>query len=631
MIKLPSITVVASTVCVFVIAGLIVFGSTFGHEFVSWDDELLIVDNPNVHDISAETIKNVFTTYDPELYVPLTLISYQIDDAIGDGAPLMTHVVNRMLHLLNALLVTWLLFALIQRGWLAIGLGLIFLLHPLNTEAAVWASSRKDLLSTFFCLSSLLVWLRHRESPTTKLYVCSLLLFLLGLLSKVMVVTLPIIMILIDLLDGKGISRASLKEKAPFFIASIVFGIIGLFGKTDVLAASTGLQKILVASKATVFYATKFFAPYGLSAMYPYTESITMLSPDFLIPLFIIICAVGVLWRFSSHNRLVTFGALFFVVTLVPTFTNFSKGGDFYIASDRYSYIPMIGLLAIVGACVRTWMDIHGGMRIRASRRNALLTCSCCILLLFGYLSSVQAAVWKNNTTLYQDILNKYPNARAAHNNLGMELYESGNYVAAIAAFDRASAIHKDVKTDTNKAAALVGLGRLDEAKIVFESSLALSPGLTDALYGIGNIYQKKGNLQAAAEQYRKTLDLDPHHMSARNNLGITYILLKDWNNAMKTLKEVIKQKPDFLEPYYNLAGVYEETGLKNEAEEMYQKSLELSPRDADALSRLATLLYDRGEIDEAAELLSQALSIDSSNQTATSLVLRMRKDGTAQ
>lgn len=631
MTKLPSITVVVTIVSGFICAGIIVFGSTLNHEFVSWDDELLIVDNPNVHEISAETIKNIFTTYDPELYVPLTLMTYQIDDAIGGGSPLVTHVVNRLLHVMNALLVTWLLFVLIQRGWLALGLGLIFLLHPLNTEAAVWASSRKDLLSTFFCLSSLLAWLRYRESPTTKLYFTSLLLFLLALLSKVMVVTLPIIMILIDLLEGKGISRALLKEKIPFFVASIVFGIIGLFGKTDVLAASTALQKILVAAKAVVFYITKFLAPYGLSAMYPYTEPITLLSPDFLMPLVIVICALGLLWRFSSHSRLVTFGLLFFLVTLVPTFTNFSKGGDFYIASDRYSYIPMIGLLVLVGSFLRYVMDLPGGMRARASRRNSLLLSSCFVLVLFGYLSSAQAAVWKNNMTLYEDILKKYPNARAAHNNLGMELYKSGRFAEAIDSFDRASAIHKDVKTDTNKAAALVGLGRFDEAMTVFQNSLTHNPRLTDALYGIGNIYQKKGNLLAAAEQYRKTLDIDPHHISARNNLGITYILLKDWKNAVEELNKVIQQKPDFLEPYYNLAGAYEETGLKNEAEEMYRKSLELSPRDADALSRLATLVYDRGEIDEAAELLSRALAIDSSNQTALSLVLRMRKDGIAE
>lgn len=577
------------------------------------------------------TIRNVFTTYDPELYVPVTMMSYQIDDAIGGGTPFMFHLTNRVLHTLNSLLVAWLLFALIRHGWLALALGMIFLLHPLNTEAAVWASSRKDLLSTFFGLSSTIAWLRFQDAPTTKKYVVSLIFFLVALLSKVMVVTLPVIFIVIDLLQGKGISRASLKEKVPFFLLSFMFGIIGLGGKTTVLVASTSMEKILMAAKATVFYTSKFFAPFDLSAMYPYTKPITIGSPDFFVPIVILLFVFALLWRFSSNSRLATFGALFFLITLVPTFTNFSKGGDFYIASDRYSYIPMIGLLLIVGTCMRYVIDKPGGMHVRASRRNALLVSTCCVMVLFGYLSSVQAAVWKNNTSLYEDILRKYPHARAAHNNLGMELYKSGHYAAAIDAFDRALAIHKDLKTETNKAAALVGLGKLDEAMIVFQKSLEQNPRLTDALYGIGNIYQRKGDLLAAAEQYRKTLDLDPKHISARNNLGITYIQLKDWSSAIEALKIVIAQKPSFVEPYYNLAGVYEEKGLKKEAEEMYRKSIELSPLDADALSRLASMLYDKGEIDEAAELLTRALTIDSSNQAALSLILRMREDGVAQ
>lgn len=631
MIQLPSNTLRACIICSFIFLGLVIYGSSLQHEFVSWDDDLLIVDNPNVKEISMTTIRNVFTTYDPELYVPMTLMSYQIDDAIGGGKPFTTHVANRFLHIANSLLVAWLLYALLKRGWLAIGLGMLFLIHPLNTEAAVWASSRKDLLSTFFFLSSLLTWLQYRNVPARKRYIGSLILFLFALLSKVMAVTLPLVMILVDLLEGKGISRDSLREKAPFFALSLVFGIIALFGKTKVLVSSTSLEKLLVACKATVFYIMKFLAPYDLSVMYPYTRPITITSADFFVPAILILGALALLWKFSSRSRIITFGVLFFAVTLLPTFTNFSKNGDFYIASDRYAYIPMIGLLILLGAGIRSWMDMPGGVRIRTSRRNSLLASTFCLFVLFGYLSTAQAAIWKNDLSLYEYVLSTYPNARAAHNNLGMEHYEKGDYAAAIKEFDLALAIRKDPKTQTNKAAALVGLGKLEEAKTMYETLLVSDPTLTDALFGIGNIYQRKGDFLRAAELYQKTLDIDPAYFPARNNLGIVYILRKDWDKAIETIQLVIAAKPERTESYYNLAGVYEEKGMKKEAEEMYRKSLELNPSDTDALSRLATLLYDRGEIDSAAPLLTKALALDSSHQTALSLVLRMRKDGVAE
>jgi len=631
MIKLPPITVSACIIFSFFFVGFIIYGPSLHHEFVSWDDDLLFVHNPNVQQISMTTIRTVFSTYDPELYVPLTMMSYQVDDAIGGGKPFMVHFTNRFLHISNSLLVTCLLFVLFQHGWLALGLGMIFLLHPLNTEAAVWASSRKDLLSTFFFLSSLLMWLRYRDVPTPKSYIVSLLLFLCSLLSKVMTVTLPLVMILIDLLEGKGMSRALLKEKAPFFALSLIFGIIALFGKTKVLEASSSLQKVLVASKATVSTITKFIAPYDLSVMYPYTKPITISSPDFFVPILAILFLLALLWRFSSRSRLATFGALFFFITLVPTFTNFSKGGDFYIASDRYAYIPMIGLLILVGVGIRSWMNMSGRMRTRASRNNSLLVSTVCLFALFGYLSSTQAAVWKNDESLYENILSKYPNARAAHNNLGIDLYDKGGYAEAIKAFDRALEIRSDPITQINKAAALVSIGKLDEARAIYENSLTIDPTMTDALFGIGNIYQRKGDLLSAAAQYRRVLTMDPTYLRARNNLGIVYILLKDWDNAIETMKAVVREKPNYSEPYYNLAGLYEKKGMMKEAEEMYQQSLALNPDDAEILSRLATLLYDRGAIEDAAALLTKALAVNPSHQTSLSLVVRMRKDGVAE
>lgn len=628
--KLPPLVASICIAIAFFVTGFAVYGPSLGNDFVSWDDLLLIVDNPNVHEISTTTVKNVFTSYDPELYIPLTFLSYQIDDAIGGGTPFMFHLTNLILHVLNSLLVAWFMYAVLKRGWLALGLGLVFLVHPLNTEAVVWASSRKDVLSTFFFFASLLTWMHYRASEKKTVLVSSVSLFVLGALSKVMVVTMPVIMVMIDLLEGKPFDRTLLKGKVPYIAVSVIFGCIAIFGKARNLVISTTLQKLFMACKATVFYLMKFFFPWNLSPMYPYTKSITPLSPDFFIPVIIMITLFGVVWMLRK-KQLVVFGIIFFFVTLTPTFTNFAKGGDMYFASDRYAYIPMAGLLIVIGAIVKKWLEDAGGVRAYISRRTTVLGLLVILIATYGYGSVAQAARWKDNATLYAYVLSLYPNARAARNNMGMEYYMTGQYDDAIREFDAASAIHPDPKTTVNRAAALVAKGSLDEAMSEYRNALSLVPDFPDAFYGIGNIHQKRGQLAEAAAQYRKTLQVAPHFTNALNNLGAVYIMMEDWDRAIETLQKSIEMKPDFAESYYNLAGAYERKGMMSEAKAMYREAIRMNPGNADALANLASLVYDDEKIDEAAQLLMRSLEIDSSNPSSVALVLRMRKDGVAK
>jgi protein O-mannosyl-transferase len=631
MPRLPSAAILASIVAAFFTAGFLVYGASLGNDFVSWDDTGLIRDNPNVHELSLKTVRNVFTTYDPELYIPLTFLSYQIDHIIGGLHPFVYHLTNLVLHIVNALLVTWFLYLVLQREWLALFLGAIFLLHPLNTEAVAWASARKDVLSTCFFLGSLLCWMYARDSGRTRLLVLSVILFTLGALSKVMVITLPVVLVMIDMLDRRSLTRRTILEKLPFFLIGTFFGVIAIFGKAKILVASTMLQKVLMACKATIFYLTTFFVPANLSVMYPYTGVIRLSSPDFFVPVLLTIAVLLAAWFFRRRNKLVTFGILFFVLTLMPTFTNFAKAGDMYVASDRYAYIPMIGLLLAIGAVIARWSDRPGGVRVQKSRRQTQRGFALVLLALCAFLSAKQSGTWRDSMTLYDHVLAHYPNAISARNNRGMEFLAAGKYDDAIREFDLASAIRKNPMTQANRAAALVAKGSLDEALVEFEKALALDPTLPDALYGIGNVYQKRGELQKAALQYRMTLESDPTYTNALNNLGAVYIKLELWDEAMRTFTEAIRQRPDFEASYLNLAGVYLQRGMKAEAEDMYRAAIALGSVDPDARAELATLTYARGNIDEAAQLLRQVLEIDPSNRVAVSLILQMKRDGVAE
>lgn len=625
---LPSTYRQAAIIALFFAVGLAIYGGSLRNEFVSWDDSFLIVENPIVSSISSDTIKKAFTSYDPELYIPLTFLTYQVDHKIGGGTPLPFHLGNLILHVLNSLLVAWFLFLMIESGWLAIALGLLFLVHPLNSEAVLWASARKDVLSTFFFLSSTVAYLRYRARGISKLLWLSVGLFFLGLLSKVMVVTLPIVLVLLDELQGRKRDKSMILDKIPYAILAIIFGVVAIFGKTGVLVSSTFTQKILMAAKSSVFYLQKFLWPSGLSVVYPYTKSISFTSPDFYISVFIMFAiGIGMIF-FWNRKRAVSIGFCFSFITLTPTFINFAKGGDVYFASDRYAYIPMIGFLAIAGVLAASWFEHAYTVRMISLRKRCLAAGFLALIVLFGFLSMKQSSVWRSSTPLYEHALSLYPDSRAMHNNLGMEQMLSGDVDGSILSFNRALALSPDPKTKVNLAAAFVRKNRLADAEVIYRDILRLDSAFAEAEYGLGNIEQKRGNTSLAVQHYRKAIEIDPDYFNAYNNLGAVYLQLGDYAHAIEILEKSIELKPEFVESSYNLALALIQQKQIGRAEGILRSVVKINPGDADALAHLATLLYDRQSIDAAAEHLQKALLVDSSNPVAVDLVLRMKKDG---
>ncbi len=625
----PSFPAVSlSITAAFFLATFVTYGSSLHNRFVSWDDVSLIVDNPIVHSLNLSTVGKAFTSYDPELYVPLTFISYQINHLFAGLDPLTYHLTDLVLHTLNAVFVAWVLWLLIGSGWLALGLGMIFALHPMNTESVAWASARKDTLSTFFFLSSTIAYLYATDSGNKKTYVASIILFALSLLSKVMTVTGPVVLVLLDICRGRPVNLRTLREKIPFALLSLVFGIVGLFGKTEVLESSTLLQKILMASKSTVFYLGKFFWPTQLSVVYPYNRSIALSKPDFFVPLLFVILLVAAAYYLRNRLRTASIAILFVLITLLPTFINFSKGGDVYVASDRYFYLPMVGMLLLIGVFVQRW--IRGAQTIRDihSRPKIVSAVFALVVLACGIITSIQSRVWRDSISLYAHAIELYPDSRAAQNNLGMELLLLGQQDEAITHFYASIAVRDEAHTQMNLGQALIEKGNFGEALRIYRTVLSSHPEMPNPYFGIGHIYQKQGNLDAAAEHYRKAIAIDPAYLNAYINLSAVYVRLKDWPRAIETLMKTIELKPDFVESYYNLGVAYEEASDLKNAEVQYRHTIELSPGDTDALANLATILYAHGTIDEAARYLQRALAIDAAHPFALALLQRMQHDG---
>src|SRR3990167_4725209 len=284
----------------FFLISFLIYGSALNNDFVLWDDHYLIVGNPIVKEISLWSLKEAFKTFDPELYIPATLMSYQIDHLLWGMNPFGFHLTNLVLHTMNALLVTVFIQLLMRRSpyhLLPVLCGLLFLVHPLHTEAVAWASARKDVLSSFFFLLSVCSYLQWREREKKEersgklLYSFSIFAFALGLLAKVSIIILPVILLLIEWLQGRSLREKTLWiEKIPYIFLSVLFGIAALGGKQG----NSGLlfEKILIGCKATVFYITKLFWPTGLSVLYPYTENISITNADLFISFTIVVVTV---------------------------------------------------------------------------------------------------------------------------------------------------------------------------------------------------------------------------------------------------------------------------------------------------------------------------------------------------
>ncbi len=619
----------------FALLGFVVYGQSIGNAFVRWDDGLLIYENPFIRGFTLQNLKSIFTSYDPELYIPLTFLSYQIDYAISGTHPAFYHFHSLLLHILNGILVVWVLDLLTKNRWIAVVTGLLFLVHPINTEAVAWASGRKDLLSGMFFLLSLgmyvVYWDRMHQSsllrelrPTRKMrkiYVLSIVLFALGLLSKVTVITLPAVLLLIDWYRGRRFDRALWIEKIPYIILAILFGVIAYFGKTGVIDSSTTPEKLMIAPFSIVFYLQKLFVPTALAVIYPFTGVVKLLSMRILIPIAVCVALFASGLLSLKKTKTIFFCLAFFIITVSPSLLNFSKGDFLYFASDRYVYLPSIGILLLFAKTI--WI-----VRIRHRWFSAGIICA--ILLTFAVLAYLQGRVWKDSESLFTNNVRYYPEAHSAHNNLGNIYRSKGNLEDAIDEYTIALSLSEEFgrgssarygksKILTNLAAAQRANGNASLALETIQRALEIDPENPHVFLQRGISEAARGNISAAEEDYQKAIALDPGFTSAKINLGSLFVQSGRVQDAVDILESAIEQNPYYPQAYYNLAFAYKGVGRQHESMRAYEHAVDLEPSFVAARINLGIIYAERKRIDDAIAQFTEVLKYDPNNQKALS------------
>ncbi|MBW1847872.1 MAG: tetratricopeptide repeat protein [Deltaproteobacteria bacterium] len=537
---------------------LSVFWQLPSHDFVNIDDSVYVTKNPYIKEgLTISSIKWAFTSFHAEFWHPVTWLSYMLDFELFRMSPGGYLVTNLLLHIASTILLFIFLSHATNSVWRSALAAALFSIHPLHVESVAWIAERKDLLSTFFWMLTMLFYARYAKRPNWIRYLAFSAFFLLGLMSKPMLVTLPFVLLLLDFwplrrfdLFKKGISEKrfnqikvvkAILEKVPLLIISTMFSIIALYAQKsgqglaslEVFPFKTRIANALI---SYVSYLGKTFYPIRLTVFYPYEYQLQewQIIISFLILISITIFAI----HFAKRSPYLITGWLWYVGTLVPVIGIVKFGGAFSMA-DRYTYIPLIGIFIII-----VW-GAHDILVQINFRKVFISVLTCLFLLILMFTSWVQVSYWKNSITLFSHALHITNNNFLAHKNLGT---------------------------------AYINQGRLDLAFPHFQKAIKISPDNPTAHLNIGTSYLFYGEFKKAEKHYRKALDLNPNYPKARMNLDKALSAQKNNDLAISIVKTAIQLNKNDPIPHYNLANIYKVKGGLDKAAFHYRRALALKP-----------------------------------------------------
>lgn len=614
-------TVLTAAIAVFGLL-LAVYGKSLWNDFVRWDDGLLIFENTAVRTPSLRSLRTFFTTYDPELYIPLTFVTYQLTYLLSGVHAFGYHLVSILFHGGNVLLVLWLAALLTRRAWAGCIAAALFAVHPLHVETVAWASALKDLQSTFFLLLTLIAYVYYRESGSRRTYWLGVGFFVLGLLSKVVVLTVPAVLLLLDWRDGRKLDRAMLLEKLPHLILSVAFLIIALVGKADTSAAMPIVARGLLAAKSTAYLLWKFVLPFPLPSMYPYARPVSLASPDIAASVAALaVLTAAVLWS-MRRTREAAFGAAFFLVTLAPWFYTFKKGEDVYFASDRFLYVPSIGLVVLIGSLLARWMEC-GRNRQRA---GAAMTAAALVAL--SALTLRQSLVWRDTRSLFSHFARLVPDSYVARNNLGNAYRREGSLEDAIAEFEAALRLKENRKSYANLGAVYAKLGDEERAVRAFTRAAEIDPASPEPHVGFGILYATLGRPAEALASYARAIELNPRYAQAYLNRGSVRAEMGDAEGAIEDFRQAVALEPLFAQAHYNLAVLEARRGELAAAISGYERTVALQPSFIQARLNLGILYAKEGRRDDASEQFRAVLTYQPENAAAFSALGQLEAAG---
>lgn len=543
------------------------YQTSFNHSFTNLDDQVQVVQNTHIKSLDIESLKSIFSSTSVGMYQPVSTLIYAFVYQVGGLNPWNFHFTSWLFHLLNGFILLMIFKKLSFRCSTSYLMLSIFLLHPLQVESVSWVSAFSNLCFSFFYLLALLFYIQWKQENHNKFYFLSLLAFLFGLLSKSSAVTLPLILLAFDFFHDTKQPLKKLTNKVPFFLLSLIFGIITLKSReaaghlSDLSIQFSLFDRLFLVSYSTLFYPLKFLWPFNLSAFYPYPE----LQNGFLpwryylsLPLFLGGCYL--IYRFRQ-NRKLYFGALLYLLSISVTLQLIPVGNQ--LTTDRYIYLPMVGILIMIASFIsKTNKKIIGLVTLLVASILAGATFN-------------RAKIWKNDQSIWTNVLEQYPKVAQAHNNLGSFLLQKGEPTLAFKHFNQAVKL-KPYYADaySNRGNLYSQFGESEKAMADFEKAIALRPH-ADAYFNRANEKVKLEEFRSALEDYNQSIALQAS-ADAFTNRAYVYLRLGKQNLAIKDLNQAIYLNPDFSQAYFLKGMVVEKLGKASEACNHFKKAANL-------------------------------------------------------
>ena len=639
---------------------LAVFAQTIRYEFVNFDDDLYVYNAPGIQaGLTMNGIGLAFTSQHARNWHPLTTLSHMLDCQLYGLNAGGHHATNIILHTIAVLLLFQVLWQMTGAVWKsAIGAAL-FAVHPLHVESVAWISERKDVLSAVFFLLMLGAYARYARAPSITRYLAVVVLFAAGLMSKPMLVSAPIILLLLDywplrrfeqssLTTGKKkiarfnnqrhMIRRLLLEKIPLLILSAGACIVTFILQKRASGAIPPLPllwRVQNAFASYAIYAWKTLWPTDLAVFYPHpNNTLAIWEVISAIVLLLAITASAIVFR-SQRPYLFT-GWFWYLVMLVPVIGLVQVGEQGH--ADRYTYLPHIGLFLLV-----VWLaaDVIGVRRSRLQFAVAAAV-ALAIIAALGWRAFIQTSNWRNSETLWTHALAVTPDNDVAHNNLGYLCAGRGELDEAISHFESAARIRsgkRDAHYDLGSAFVQMNLaddlakkGRSDEAMVHYEEAIRLQSNYADAYYNRGSVLFAKGRTDEAIADWEKTLQIQPDDADAHTGLGNALLRKGSLHEAIAQYEKALALAPEDPHSRNNVAWVLataSDASIRDGARAVgfAQAAVQLTGgREPRFLRTLAAAYAESGRFSEALAVAQQA-AIIATMQGKSGVSNRLEKD----